>query len=390
MAALALLCWQTTLDETRAQGWLIGFSVCLLLAGLLHTYAVLLVVPFGIYELIRTIEHRRINWRRWAAMVIPAFLAALSSLPLFLAFRGAASNTTFLDWYPPSAGAFSGFYGFLVGPCLFFMIAFGAILAIDRVAGRQETGWAKAWKSGRAEAIVCASFILLPLFGLILAKVAHGPFFGRYFMSALLGICVLVGLGAGVSRMRWVPFLLAFLLAVPVGWNYLALLWHRHSGKAEALSEPFTGYTMNVSLAEPLHKYRILEPYAKDPTPIGLCEGLDFMYLTHYSPELRTHLYYIQRSKTDFSYLSFRTFHAFAPFQFQRELTKSEFLKLAPRVLVYAPTGFFSRELADFVQAGATITSLKVQNEHFLAELNVNPNFDSSQLKDTLSDEEQD
>src|SRR5579875_1143490 len=71
--ALALVCWQMTLEQPRSRLWLAGFSTSLFLAGLLHTYAVLLVLPFAIFELVRTVQLRRINWVMWTAIVLPAF-----------------------------------------------------------------------------------------------------------------------------------------------------------------------------------------------------------------------------------------------------------------------------------------------------------------------------
>lgn len=53
-AAVALLCWDNSVGFWYNRRWLVGFSVVLFTALMLHCYAILLVIPFAVTELVRT------------------------------------------------------------------------------------------------------------------------------------------------------------------------------------------------------------------------------------------------------------------------------------------------------------------------------------------------
>ena len=76
-AGLALVCWQRAGNLSRRKLWLIGLSLSLGLALLTHCYAVLLLFPFFLAELARTLNDKRVDWPIWLCL-------GVASLPVVL------------------------------------------------------------------------------------------------------------------------------------------------------------------------------------------------------------------------------------------------------------------------------------------------------------------
>ncbi len=375
MCGLAFVCWQSAIGTSRPRRWLLLFSVCLLAAFLLHCYAILICIPFAVFEVVHFVQGRRIRWPMWISMAAPVSIAIAFYVPLLLSYRKYATNTDYQSLFPPSVGALSGFYVYLVAPCIFVILISVALFAIANVRGFRdsERSRPRTARGPMPEVIVSLGFLFLPVLGVILAVIVRGPFFGRYFLTTSLGLCVLIGLAAGLRHsVNWIAVVLATFLALPVLWNSAALLWHRSHGTAEDLAEPSTGFDMNSSLGGPLERYNLLTSHSNGSNPIAVLDPLDFLYLVHYAPDLRSRLYYIQGAPNDFAYIGFRNFHAWAPFKFNRELTKKELLALSPHALVYGRT-IFLNELVPLAEAGGIINSLQFANHHFLFDLQQNP-----------------
>jgi len=371
---LALLCWQMSLERSSSRRWLVAFSLCLLGAFLLHCYAILISVPFAAFELLRTKARRGVYWPMWIAMIAPSLIASLVYVPLLISYRSHMKGTDYAATFSPSIGALTGFYVYLVSPCILILIAACSLFAIQVISGLrvQRSDGTGDVSSRTPEAIVGAAFLFMPILGFVLAKVMGGPFIGRYFMSTLIGLCLLIGVGAGARRSaNWVALVLITLLTLPVLWNFTALIWHRDHGQAEDLHEPSSGFTMNASLRGPLDRYQVLTSAAEDSRPIAVLDPLDYLYLLHYAPGLRSRLYYVQGARNDFAYTGYQDFQQWAPFKFNRVLTKQELLEMSPRWLVYGRTASLA-ELILLIKPGGTITFPQFSNDHFLADMEMN------------------
>ena len=200
--------------------------------------------------------------------------------------------------------------------------------------------------------------------------VVHGLFVDRYYLSALAGLCVLLGFALGArGSVNWAVVAVAVFLAFPVSWNFAALVWHRYKGVPEDLVEPSSFFAMNTSLQGPLWRYSDLLP--KDSQPIGVLKFYDFLYLLQYAPDLRPRLYYIKENAHDFFDVGFENFHAWAPYKFNHGLTPGEFVHLAPHTWVLGDDKSFS-QLGKLVRAGASIDQLHISaalfDPHFVAE----------------------
>lgn len=358
-AALAFLCWQMFQRGVPSRRlWLAGFGASLLVAFLMHCYAIVISAPFALFEIVAFIRYRRIRLPIWLSILLPAAIAIFSYVPLFLSYRQHMSGTDYARLFHPSLGVVSGFYVSLVAPCIFLVVLAIALLATSNPPRLTPT----------PEVLISSAFLFLPILGVVLALLLHGPFFARYFMTAILGFCVLFGLGVAQSHPTWKPALLATFLAANLFWNSGALLWHRLHGTPEVLREPSSGYDMNSSLIGPLESYKLLMTRSAGSEPVAVLDPLDFMYLLHYAPELRPRLYYVQSSPSDFFYRGLPVFHAYAPYSFNREVTKTELLRLSSHVLLYGKTAVVD-ELELLAPAGRMLTAPRFANQHFLVEL---------------------
>ncbi len=366
---LALVCWQMSLEQSRRGRWLNLFSVSLFGAFMIHCYALTIAVPFGIAELIGGIRSRRVQWQRWASLVAPVLAACIAYVPLLRGFRAMVKDTMFLSLSPLIWPQVHSFYAFLLGPCMLIvllaliMLAFKVIETV-RAARMPQSG---ILPIPAVELVLAVSFAALPVFGLLLAKAMQSPFYDRYFLSALAGLCILTALAAGVGRpANWVALTLAGVLACSAAWQFSALLRHRVEGIPEILNEPSSGFAMNISLAGPLEQYSFLQSEASKGERIVVLWPIEFLYLVNYAPKLAPQLYYLQRSENDSFYRVFERFQAWSPVKYTI-MPQDEFLRSTPHFLLYGTDSV--AQLAQMIQAGATMKSVRVSDGHFLAEM---------------------
>ena len=81
---LAMVCWQNIADGRSRTLSLAGLGIFLTAALSMHCYAVLTLVPFGLAELTRSWERKKIDGGAWLAICLP-LTTVLSYLPLLAA-----------------------------------------------------------------------------------------------------------------------------------------------------------------------------------------------------------------------------------------------------------------------------------------------------------------
>lgn len=366
---LALICWQMSIDQPRANRWLVGFSLALFGAFMTHCYAVTIAVPFGIAELVRGIQLRRVEWRRWLAMIAPGVIAGLTYLPLLIFYRSAVKGTIFLTLSPLVLRQIPSYYGFLLGPCTLVLLIVVALLALKaRFFGRshrdvdREVRWILL-----PEIIAALSFLVLPLFGLIIAKLLHSPFYDRYFLSALAGVCILVGFGVGNYRTEnWAASVLAGVMALSLLVNIGHVVRHRLENEPETLVEPSSGFSENVSLAGPMENYSLLRSAPHNDEPIIVFWPIEFLYVVNYAPDLTPRLYYVGWNDEDSFYRLLSAFQAWSPVKYNT-MKADDFFRRFPRFLLYAPDSI--DQLAWLNKTGASISFVRADDGHYLADL---------------------
>lgn len=359
---LALVCWQMSLENPRQLRWLIGFSASLLAAFMMHCFALLITAPFAAFELFRNIRLRRLDSRRWFAMIAPAACACVLYLSLLRSFGSLAKGTDFVEFSPPEWIQVAYFYDFLLVPCILI-----PLLALVLPVSENTEG---VWRSLRDPAIpvpeffIAVTFLTLPFLGIFLERLVRTPVEYRYVLSALVGMSIIISL---ISRSKWATLTMAVVLYGVAGMQFARLVSHRYHGRVEALQEPSSGFSMNIALKNPLENYSLLVSNARGSLPIGILHPLDFLYLVHYAPKLRDHLYYIQGAPNDFFFHGYEHFRPLSPINYNPVVTRQQLLRSSQDCLIYGMDQV--SQLQPFVELGAKLKWVKVSNGHFLADV---------------------
>lgn len=281
--ALALLLWDLATDgRERRAGLLPGLAATLVLLLSCHYYAVLLLVPLGAGELVRTLRRRALDWPVWAALCSPPLVLVLY-LPFIRAVRAAYQE----NFFSPAEWMDSwGFYLVLLDPAFLSLIAAMAAAGI--------VGW--KWDSAppgddpskrgslyepplRAAVLTLA---LIPLVYVGLAMASTGAFVYRYALAALVGVTLVfvdVLHNQFGARTKAVGALCATLAVAFMGL------------RLAPAAQSFAGGGELRELKEDLAA--IERATANDSAPVAVSAPQAFAQYAHYaSPQLRARLEY--------------------------------------------------------------------------------------------------
>jgi hypothetical protein len=365
---LAILCWQMA-AETFAlrRRWLIGLSVSLFFAFMFHCFALALLAPFALAEFFQMLRSRRVRWGMWLALLVPALVSLPLYIPLLSSYRQLNANNAFSKFFVAGWREVPHFYLFLFGPCVLILFGMLILFALDAFRRTRNTD-AQPSFTAPPELILALAFIMLPVFGVALAKLVNGPFFSRYFLSSVAGACMVVGICAGARPGRkWISHSLVVLLIGGVALNALGLLKQRIRGEGEWLQEPSTHYLLNTTPGQPLAMHPLLTA-ERIELPIAVVSSFDFIYLNHYDPGLKHQLHFVAASQSEFVFAGFRRLLECAPGTFNAPLTISEFARRHADFLVYGDSAQ-PEQVALLGQFGLPVKSLAVVKNHFLARL---------------------
>ncbi len=389
LASVALLCWDNALGMGREQKgrdrrWLAAFSLALFAAYMLHCYAILLTAPFAIAELYRAVRLRRIDWGFWLALGVPLIPTFFLYLPMLRFFRAASDGTDFAVYYAAVWPEVIKFYGFLLVPCTAILLLAFALFARDRAAlpdaveldpGRPEFSW--------EDTLLCLGFAALPAFGVLLGQIVKSPYFGRYFLSALLGFCIPFAIMTGATKKRrWIVPVVLAAISFALVLNFARLVRHRITGSGETLIEPSTKTEMSTTAGHPLRSYPLIVRQAShSDEPIGVLEPTEFLYLLHYAPSFASRLYYIHSDDRDASLRGLRGFRPLSPVKFNPVLTDRQFAERFQNFYVYTD----ELHLEEFYRISrlAKIRSFAASGTHILASMQAD--LTAPQFADTAS-----
>ena len=209
---LMLVSWQCSRDRTPSTKWrsgLYSFAFFLsFLAGLLtHVYAVFLGVPFALVELDSLLRRKPIRIPICIALVLAPCLVA----PLYLRLAHIYTSGITGGVHQHPYEIVQQFLLAIFGPTLVLLILLLALLAWRRSQTRVADQAAMSLR--REELVVSIGFLLLPMLGVVAAKVMHGPYFNRYFLAVTAGFAVLLA-QAVAPRSGRRPFLAPALAAI--------------------------------------------------------------------------------------------------------------------------------------------------------------------------------
>ena len=154
------------------------------------------------------------HWSFWAALTVPVLVCLPLYISLARIFSAFSRGTDFVFFNRATWPRVLEFYGFLILPC-------SAVILLALAS--------RPWQEASSNTIpvddyspvtlqdfvLTLGFIALPVFGLLMAQFVHSPYFSRYFLPAVLGVCIAFVIAAG-NRHRWVCRLLLELSSA--GW----------------------------------------------------------------------------------------------------------------------------------------------------------------------------
>ena len=205
LSAVALWLWIHTKERSRGAALL--FGAVFFLAVTTHFYAVFGLVPYGVWEIYRGRFRRRPCPKLMAGIAGVFCGCALSSVQI-----AASSQVSKGSWAPPSIPALTGVFSEMFPEGLFLLICTMGLAALFS----NEKQSAEPMRDGER---ISWFFLLIPLAGYLIAKVATNYFYYRYFLTLLPGVAVafagFMGRQLGANRKAaWGVFLLLAGVAV--------------------------------------------------------------------------------------------------------------------------------------------------------------------------------
>ena len=284
-SSLALLCWQEAGESPGRRWWLIGLAVSGAAAVSSHYYAIFLVVPLGIGEIVRSFTRRRIDIPVWIALG-----SAMFPLALFLPFLQQARAYSSHFWAPPKWSMVPGFYYYLLFPAIGPIVA--TLVAASLWPAGESPRHSSTYASGQPpchEVAAALGFVAIPAIALIMAKLVTGAFTYRYALSAVIGVSILCAIA--VFRLNGGRAIMGgcFTLFIYVWFIVTAVTQLKQ-------------HTVTATQWSKTYAFMRLE---NDPAlPIVVADLHSFMALVHYAPrDLSTRLVYLADPQASVRYL---------------------------------------------------------------------------------------
>jgi hypothetical protein len=194
---LALVSWQRAAEASQRTVPLAGLAISLTAALLTHCFAVLVLTPFALAQLVRDYHRRKIDWLMWVCIGLP-LTACITYFPLL-----ATTQHYDLQYrvFQPGWQSVVEFSDTLFAPALWPVLAGMVIIAFS--ASRRpkvDAPVASLWKTG--EVVLAAGFLLVPLLAIVLSKITLGLFMMRYGISAVIAVAILFAQAAATFAAR--------------------------------------------------------------------------------------------------------------------------------------------------------------------------------------------
>jgi hypothetical protein len=158
----------------------------------------------------------------------------------------------------------------------------------------------------REERIVALGFLLLPVLGVIAAKLTHGPYFDRYFLDATAGYAIFLAQAAAFTSRPWIArVLLTLMLVFLTSDALIAAYCHWRHADLDQVGpgnlvvfgpDPARPFVRNNSL--------LLDHSELDILVTGHPDYLFFQYYA--SPELRRRLIFAAPDQTESFLIGYR------------------------------------------------------------------------------------
>lgn len=232
LCGLAFLCWREAATGGRRRWALAGLAACLIALLSSHYYAGLLLLPFGVGEVVRARRHGKIDWAIWCLLgLAPATL--LLYLPLLAGVRSEYQSGF---WSPAEWIDLYGFYLVLLAPA-FIPVCLG--LAGAGIARRFDgAGGGRAAEGASSvfppeERAAFYTMAAMPMVYVLATMLVTGAFVYRYPLAALFGISVMFAelLSSWLGPAKKAAWIVCAVL-------FGAFLWNRVLPSTRLFGEP--------------------------------------------------------------------------------------------------------------------------------------------------------
>ncbi len=284
---LSAHCYLRATDEgtpSRQRLFLAGLFIGNVGMMLSHILAPVSMTPFGVAELVRTWQRRKIDLAMWFAIVAPLGIAVIF-LPMMHSFQQNLFPVIFQASFKKMAVFYAKALRY-VWPSLLFG-ALAAILAA-RVRVDQEPARSERPVFPLPHLVLAGALLLPPILVNLMMMRSHGAFWERYCIPTALTIYVLCAFGLGWLA-RWRPLAaLATCAAVLL------------AGLGQA--------AINFRPLPPLHTIESVRP----DLPLVDASGLAFLEMDHYERHaLLNRLYYLTDRPSAIRYAHATLFEGF-------------------------------------------------------------------------------
>ncbi len=211
-ACLTLLAWQRCLAEARGRWAPLLLFLALTATVQAHLYAILVLVPLALAELVRAVDRRRLDW----PVAIAVGASALNVAPLYWFAKQANAGFALHFWARPGGiGSVVKAYDELFEG-LWLPVAAALVLIVCRAAwlGRGAAPVPKAEGAPRWELVGALGLILVPCVMWVLAKLVTQVFYFRYSLITDVGVALIFAAGIAFFADREAALLAALALAL--------------------------------------------------------------------------------------------------------------------------------------------------------------------------------
>ena len=199
--AAVLLCWQRATESANRWRWLIGLTLSVAVALSSHWYALLVMIPLALGELVRLLRRRRFDIPMYAAIVV-GMLPLIGFLPIIRTGRS-IQHLTAPQWTLRSGAmaVVDAYYSLLQGSALMFL---AILLVLAWFAARTSTRATPPQAASVPPEVLAAilGFLMIPVAGVVLASAAIGEFNARYVLMTVVGVAAAAGLGTAQLTAR--------------------------------------------------------------------------------------------------------------------------------------------------------------------------------------------
>jgi hypothetical protein len=350
---LALVCWQTANRSRRRGWWLIGLSVALLCAILTHTYAILLLVPFVLAELVRAVFLRHVDWPVWLAIIFSSSGATVS-LPLFRAGKAVIPIETF----PATVGMLANSYQNHLEPAVgIFSIALILCYIFELASPKRPVVPNGERALELSEVVALLAFVAMPFFSFLVAKLTGAPFLHRYSVSTVAGFACLFGVVTAKRPTVGLGVLLVLVVQIEIKFF--------EYGQAATLIEPSSSLGLSTWEDAFKYKYQMMEAVPNRSLPIVLLDNLEFLPIMHYAPaKLASRLVYLGNPNSDLIGEGYDRLQRLcrAPGRFER---REAFLSTHDVFIAHCKSRSIYL-MNDFVREGADVRMESISGDSFL------------------------